>query len=53
MGPDVLGHVYMTYANSDPGWNAQYFTPWNVARLMAAMKIPHGERDVYDRLNVT
>ena len=50
MGPDVLGHTYMAWANSDPSWNAQYFSPWNVARLMAAMNISRGEREVYDRI---
>ena len=53
MGPDILGHVYMTYANSDPSWSAQYFTPWNVALLMAQMSIGDGEQQVHDRLNVT
>lgn len=53
MGPDVLGHVYATYANSDPSWAAQYWTPWNVALLMSALVITDGEREVYDRINVT
>jgi hypothetical protein len=53
MGPDVLGHTYMAWANSDPSWNAQFFSPWNVARLMAALNISQGEREVYDRINVT
>jgi len=50
MGPDVLGHVYMTWANTDPGWRGQYFTPYNVAYLMASMSVPDGEREVHDRV---
>ena len=41
----------MTYANSDPGWNAQYFTPlWNIAFMMGQMTIMDGARQVYDRI---
>lgn len=50
MGPDVLGHVYMTYANSDPSWQAQYFTPYGPSLLMAKMCVLNGEREVYDRI---
>jgi hypothetical protein len=50
MGPDILGHTYMVYANSDPGWQGQFFTPWNIALLMARMTIPDGQREVYDRI---
>jgi hypothetical protein len=51
MGPDILGHVYMVYANSDPSWQAQYFTPWNVALMMARMIIgDNSERQVHDRI---
>lgn len=50
MGPDVLGHVYMTYANSDPAWQAQFFTPYSASLLMAKMCIMNGEREVYDRI---
>ncbi len=50
MGPDVLGHVYMTYANSDPGWHAQFFTPYNVSLLMAQMSVMDGARQVFDRI---
>jgi hypothetical protein len=42
MGPDVLGQVYMSWANSDPSWQAQYFTPWNVALLMASITVGNG-----------
>jgi len=50
MGPDVIGNVYMTYANSDPSWNAQFFTPWNVALLMSNLIIIQGEREIFDRV---
>ncbi len=50
MGPDVIGQTYMDFANYDPKWAAQYWTPWNVALLMARMTIPDGARDVHDRL---
>ena len=50
MGPDVLGQVYMSWANSDPSWQAQYFTPWNVALLMASITVGNGEREVHDRI---
>jgi hypothetical protein len=53
MGPDVIGQVYMDFANYDPRWSAQYWTPWNVALLAARVTIPSGARDVHDRLNVT
>jgi hypothetical protein len=50
MGPDVLGHVYMTYANADPGWRAQFFSPYNISLLLAQMTIMDGARQVYDRI---
>ncbi len=50
MGPDVVGQVYMDFANYDPKWAAQYWTPWNVALLMSKLCIPDGARDVHDRL---
>jgi len=31
MGPDILGDVYQTWAQADPSWQAQYFTPYNLA----------------------
>ncbi len=39
MGPDIVGHVYMLYANSDPSWNAQHFTSWDAALLMAIVNV--------------
>jgi type I restriction-modification system DNA methylase subunit len=33
---DVLGQVYMTFAYPNPG-SGQFFTPWDVARMMAEM----------------
>lgn len=50
MGPDRLGALYMLFANTDPSWNAQFFTPWNVSYMMALMTITDGERDIMDRL---
>ncbi|GIK40483.1 MAG: hypothetical protein BroJett011_43160 [Chloroflexota bacterium] len=50
MGPDVIGRCYMNFANADPSWSAQYWTPWNVARMMAQMTIMEGEREVHNRL---
>ena len=50
MGPDVIGQAYMDFANYDPKWSAQYWTPWNVALLMANLSIPNGDREVHDRL---
>ncbi len=50
MGPDVLGHIYMAFANSDLSWQAQYFTPHGPSLLMAKMCIGDGEREVYDRI---
>jgi hypothetical protein len=50
MGPDVIGQTYMDFANYDPKWAAQYWTPWNVALLMSKLSIPDGARDVHDRL---
>jgi hypothetical protein len=52
-GPDVLGSTYTNWANLDPSWQAQFFTPYNVALLMAKMTIMNGEREIHDRLNVT
>jgi hypothetical protein len=51
MGPDVIGNAYMQYANTDPSWQAQYFTPWNVAVCMARIQTPDGEALVHERLN--
>lgn len=48
--PDVVGQVYMAWANTDPSWQAQYFTPWEIALMMAEMTISDGERAVYDRI---
>jgi hypothetical protein len=50
MGPDVIGQVYMDFANYDPRWSAQYWTPWNVALLGARLLVPEGARDVHNRL---
>jgi len=50
MGPDVIGQAYMDFANYDPKWSAQYWTPWNVALLASSLLIPQGARDVHDRL---
>ncbi len=50
MGPDVLGNVYMSWAGNDPSWRGQYFTPYNVAYLLASMSVPDGGREVHDRV---
>ena len=46
---DVLGSAYMLYASLDK-YTAQYFTPWNVARLMARMTIIDGQEQILHRL---
>jgi len=40
----------MLYANTDPRWQAQYFTPWAVALTMATMTVPNGPAEVHARL---
>ena len=53
LGPDILGQTYMRYANTDPRWQAQYFTPWAVALTLAKLTVPNGPVEVHARLNVT
>ena len=50
MGPDVLGQVYELFANNDPSWNAQYFTPYTIAKFIASVTIPDGEKMVMDQI---
>ncbi|MCB0197634.1 MAG: hypothetical protein KDJ65_37160, partial [Anaerolineae bacterium] len=49
-GPDILGDIYQTWSNIDPAWAGQYFTPWPVALMMARLLVPHGEREIFDRI---
>lgn len=46
---DVLGLTYMNHmwANEAAG---QFFTPWNVAVMMAEMTVQDGAREVFDRI---
>ncbi len=46
---DVIGQVYMDFANPNPG-QGQYFTPIEVCQMMAAMTIGRGEEQVKTRL---
>jgi hypothetical protein len=49
-GPDILGYIYQTWVNGGGG-NAEIYTPWPVARLLAELTLGQdGERLVYDRL---
>ena len=38
---DTIGDVYMQFSNSQ-GHLGQYFTPWDVAKMMAEMQSDHG-----------
>lgn len=51
-GPDVLGYIFQTWANSPSGktWHGQVLTPWNVAFMMAQMLNTDIERMIYDRV---
>jgi type I restriction-modification system DNA methylase subunit len=46
---DVIGQVYMDFANPNPG-SGQYFTPLEICALMATMSIGQGEEQVKARL---
>ena len=46
---DVIGDVYMRL-NAAKSRAGQYFTPWNLARMIADMTIADGERRVMERL---
>ncbi len=46
---DVIGQVYMDFANPNPG-NGQYFSPIEVCQAMALMTIGRGEEQVKARL---
>jgi hypothetical protein len=46
---DVIGQVYMDFANPNPG-QGQYFTPIEVCQAMATMTIGRGEEQVKARL---
>lgn len=50
IGPDLVGHIYESYANGEPSWQAQYMTPWPVAMLMSGLTIQNGETEVHQRL---
>jgi hypothetical protein len=45
---DTIGAVYMLTAYKKH--SGQYFTPWEVAQLMAQMMIPNGAQEINDRL---
>ena len=45
---DTVGAVYMLTAYKKH--SGQYFTPWEVAQLMAQMMIPNGTQEINDRL---
>jgi len=49
MGPDVIGHTYLLYASPNQA-RAQIFTPWNIALMMGQFLVPHGERQIHDRV---
>ncbi|GAB4451141.1 MAG: hypothetical protein Kow0031_33730 [Anaerolineae bacterium] len=49
-GPDVLGAIYQTWGINNPKWNASFYTPYSVARLMAQMIMLDIERQVHDRV---
>ena len=46
---DVIGQVYMDFANPNPG-NGQYFTPLEVCYMMSLMTVGEGEEQVKTRL---
>lgn len=49
-GPDILGYLYQTWVNMGSN-NAEVYTPWPVARLLAEMTIGlTGEQMVHERL---
>ena len=45
---DTIGAVYMLTAYKKH--SGQYFTPWNIAQLMAQMTIQDGAQEITDRL---
>ena len=45
---DTIGAVYMLTAYKEH--SGQYFTPWEIAQLMAQMMIPNGAQEITDRL---
>lgn len=50
MGPDILGEVYQNWAQTDPSWQAQYFTPYNLALCMGKMVLLDIEPEFHRRL---
>lgn len=46
---DVIGQVYMDFANPNPG-NGQYFTPLSVCQFIALAVVENGEEQVKARL---
>jgi len=38
------------YANTDPRWQAQYFSPWALAKTLARLTVPNGPAEVHARL---
>jgi hypothetical protein len=50
MGPDILGDVYQSWAQADPSWQAQYFTPYNLALCMGKITLMDIEQIIHQRL---
>jgi hypothetical protein len=46
---DILGEVYQTFANPNPG-AGQFFTPWNIAKCMAEMSMLDIEKELHERV---
>jgi len=48
-GPDVLGGIYQTWGMGSPDWNASFYTPFAVGKLMSAVTAGvDTERQGYD-----